>query len=38
MRTNATGQPLREFLYAFVQMSNEEDAKHALEVINYNAG
>jgi len=36
MRKNANGQPLREFLYGFIVMSNEEEAKRALEVINRN--
>jgi len=36
MRKNANGQPLREFLYGFIVMTNEEDAKRALELINRN--
>jgi len=36
MRKNANGQPLREFLYGFIVMNNEEEAKRALELINRN--
>jgi len=36
MRKNATGQPLRETLYGFIVMSNDDEARRAIEVINHN--
>jgi hypothetical protein len=36
IRKNANGQPLREFLYGFIVMANEDEGREAMEIMNQN--
>lgn len=35
IRKNANGQPLREFLYGFIVMSNEDEGREAMMQLNH---